>query len=271
MQVQDSLLFVSDLSARRLVVFRTDGRHVRTVSAERNVGTGSAGPVIAIPSRGGQVEVTAPGSINFRDDLYSRVLFRNAGRIDTLAIIPAGLFTFVVQQRAASRPSFAATGFGDGGAWAVLSDTLLAHADGYTGRIRWFVLGGTGAQVVHTATMPGRPAPLLRAEFDSVRARLEASYRQRDPSTRLTVTGAPAQRSLATQAVFDAIGNLWVAGAPSGQTVRWTVFSPRAQVLYTVMLPSSFRLNDVRGNRIYGRTMDADGVPIIRILELTRQ
>ncbi len=266
MQLQDSLLFISDLSARRLVVFRGDGSHVRTVSAGTQ---SSAGPVIAIPSRGGQVEVTSPSSVNFRDDLFSRVLFRYAERIDTIAAIPAGLFTFTVQQRKSSHPSFAATGFGDGGAWAVRSDTLLVHADGYTGRIRWLVLNSNGARVVYTAYMPSRPAPLPRTEFDSVRARLEASYKKRDPSTRLIITGAPAQRSLATQAVFDAAGNLWVGGAPSGQTIRWTVFSPRADVLYTVALSSAFRLSDVRGNRLYGRTIDADGVPVIRVLELT--
>lgn len=269
MQLQDSLLLVSDLSARRLVVFGLDGRHVRTVSAMQASNTGSSsGPVTAIPMRGGQIEVTTPGSVNFQADLFSRVLFRHAGRSDTIAVIPAGLFTFTVQQRNSSHPSFAATGFGDGGAWAVRSDTVLAHADGFSGRVRWITLSENGPRVAQTAMLPGPAAPLPRADFDSVRVRLEASYKKRDPSTRLVLTDAPTQRSLATHALFDATGNLWIGGAPVGRTVRWTVFSPRAQLLYTVSLPASFRLNDVRNGRLYGKTVDEDGVPVIRILEL---
>jgi len=272
MQLQDSLLLISDLSARRLVVFGLDGRHVRTVSAAQAADVGAAsGPVTAIPVRGGQIEITTPVSVNFQDDLFSRVLFRYAGRVDTVAVIPAGLFTFTVQQRNSSHPSFAATGFGDGGAWAVRSDTLLAHADGYSGRIRWFTLSGTGARVSQSAMLPARPAALPRSDFDSVRARLEASYKKRDPSSRLIVKDAPTQRSLATQAFFDATGNLWIGSAPSGRNVLWTVFSPRAQLLYTVAVPASLRLSDVRNSRLYGKTIDADGVPVIRVLELTGQ
>jgi hypothetical protein len=270
MQLQDSLLLISDLSARRLVVFGLDGRHVRTVSAMQATNSGSAsGPVTAIPMRAGQIEVTTPGSVNFRADLFSRVLFRHAGRTDTIAVIPAGLFTFTVQQRNSSHPSFAATGFGDGGAWAVRSDTLLAHADGFSGRVRWITLTESGPRVAQTATLPGPPAPLTRLDFDSTRAKLEASYRKRDASTRLLVTDAPTQRTLAAHALFEASGNLWIGGATGGRTVQWTVYSPRAQLLYTVTLPASFRLSDVRSGRLYGKTVDEDGVPIIRILELT--
>jgi sugar lactone lactonase YvrE len=106
-------------------------------------------------------------------------------------------------------------------------------------------------------------------DFDSTRAKLEASYRKRDASTRLIVTDAPTQRTLAAHALFDASGNLWIGGATGGRTVQWTVYSPRAQLLYTVTLPASFRLSDVRSGRLYGKTVDEDGVPIIRILELT--
>ncbi|HSJ63512.1 MAG TPA: hypothetical protein VK922_06335 [Gemmatimonadaceae bacterium] len=56
--------------------------------------------------------------------------------------------------------NFLTAGVGDGGAWALSGDSLLATADGYSGEVRWVKLDARSATVVRRARLSGQSRPV---------------------------------------------------------------------------------------------------------------
>ena len=152
----DSLI-VTDGMLRRVTVFDLDGKHLRT---ERLPTLEQDRPMYrVIPLRGGAIaSITIPQFSDSRaaHDPYIRILVRQSPDrgADTLATIRGDGVLYTVAGPSRARGMFT-PGFGDGGAWAVSGDTLLAVADGYSGEIRWFNFDHTGRHLQASATIQG--------------------------------------------------------------------------------------------------------------------
>jgi hypothetical protein len=197
----------------------------------------------------------------------------NPKRADTLVRIPTDE-GWVLER---GRGRAVRTPFGEGGAWALLGDSVLAHVDGYSGIVQWIRFSESGFEVSRADSMRRQVLPVTDADLSAVAAananaqQIRSSSNARGVAPQPAASGnssvlvnAPKYWSMATTAVFGLDGSLWV-GAPSSHataqqlgTNLWTIFPADGSQPLSAALPLRFRLVTVRGNKAYGTMVDGD-------------
>jgi hypothetical protein len=216
-----------------------------------------------------------------------------ASRADTLATFPIDAVWFdPVGGRSGMQPS----GFGDGGAWGVVGDSVIVLADGYAGTVRWLAITPNGAQVHRTESLrkvgaritPAEievqevrmiaamgPAMTVRMSTDTSRVQVQAPITFHPKPERGKMTSFLELWSVASRIIVSDDGAVWV-GAPRDirnlegnqatglldvtSTVdqnEWTVFPTRGAA-YVVSLPPTFQLRFARGDTLVGIGNDTE-------------
>lgn len=275
MAISRDQLVIDDLMLRRAVTYTLEGAHVRT--ANHPPSDGSDVPHATYRVREGWLLDVSPPNLRMdrsgvRTDVWWRLALRGpGGRVDSIGAIRGDMLEYTVSGASGRiTESFGSTGIGHGGAYAVLDDTLLVVADGYTGVVRWLAFGETGAITRRTE----RLAPLGRettpALFKDFEQQLTAGYRKRSPDRKLAFRNYPPRLSVATSVILAGNGDTWIAAAPEKRETSWTVFPPHPGAPFRVTLPNTFTFTDARGDRLYGYGKDLDDLPILLVYQLTR-
>jgi hypothetical protein len=179
--------------------------------------------------------------------------------------------------------TFAPSGFGNGGTWALSGDSVLAIVDGYIGTVEWLRMTPHGAETMQTNHLAGRSAVVTAQDVAQQEERIAMSSSaggggRSATITRATILNPPAHWSIATQSFFSCDGALWV-GAPHITTAlatrtttiennQWTVFTS-GTAPFSVDLPSSFRLRSVCGAYLVGDN-SSEGVTQVHVYRLGR-
>ncbi|MEJ7811846.1 MAG: 6-bladed beta-propeller [Gemmatimonadaceae bacterium] len=273
LRLSDSTVNVTDVTLRRVSSFTLDGKHLRTQRLPTLAGSLPGQKVFEL--RGGSTlavsaAIVSPSSNGASSPSVTvSVQPPSASRADTLLTYR----TDDVRWETSTTPGPSggmSTGFGDGGAWALLGDSLVAVADGYTGAVRWYIVDESGARLRRTASLGRQGKPVTSGDL----AGLERVFRTKYKGSRIAnlpvkFGAAPPLRSIATRAVFADDGSLWIAdGSSAGRTTPWSVFAAGASMPYVVQLPSSFTLTSVRGDRLYGYTKSEFDSPIAQVYRL---
>ena len=162
------------------------------------------------------------------------------------------------------------SGFGAGGAWAVLGDSVVAVADGHGGDVRWYTARSGRLQLTQTSTLGPTSVPVSGADIEG----LERHFREereatKAPAPALVEFEAPPRGSVAVKALFDDTGRPWVSHGPSpGGGSLWTVFTASGATAFGVQLPAGFDLMSVRGDRLYGAASSELESAAIRVYRL---
>jgi hypothetical protein len=132
LQVGDQTLTITDWMQRRTSTFTLEGKHIETRRYESPTKDGLF--AIVRPVRGGSaLLLTSPSGTNSRRDvtidLYSRVVFSSSdgASLDTLLAIRGDVALW--RMKGSWIANFLIADVGDGGAWALSGDSLLATAD----------------------------------------------------------------------------------------------------------------------------------------------
>jgi hypothetical protein len=268
----DSIVHVSDLGQRRMSYFSLDGRHLRT---SRDPAAGDVGLLRVTHLRNGQFVAVTPAHVGVTADRpgrtgspYSAVVFAAAGRaIDTLLRPHSGAASY--HPRSAQLPfGLVPTHAGRGGAHAVLGDSIVATADGYTGEVRWYRADRQGLRLLRTRQLESRSRPVTP---DDVRRMERDLYAQRQHLQRGMVIEPPPRISIATQALFSPDGSLWIRNTGGlGDAHIWTVLDAAGEVSIRLSLPAGFDLYHVRGDRLYGVTRTENDAPVVQVYRLVR-
>ncbi|HEX2077466.1 MAG TPA: 6-bladed beta-propeller [Longimicrobium sp.] len=268
----DTLVGVSDLAQQRMSWFSLDGRHLRTE------GTPMLGqtPVLRVrPLRYGRAVGATPNRMGVttasaqpEGSAYVAVVVLSRGAApDTLLRIHSGVAAF--HPRGTNVPfGTVASHMGWGGAHAVLGDSIVATADGYTGTVRWYRADRTGLTLLRTRQLPSRSRPL---NADDLR-RIERQIRREGPDLprRLEIS-APPRVSIASQALFSDEGFLWIRNTSEpGHAHVWTVFAPDGEIAYRLSLPMGFDLRHVSRDMLYGVAKTRNGTPVVNVYCLIR-
>ncbi|HEX2076852.1 MAG TPA: hypothetical protein VHG08_04060 [Longimicrobium sp.] len=157
---------------------------------------------------------------------------------------------------------------GEGGAEAVLGDSIVATANGYTGEVRWYRADRQGLTLVRTRQLPSRSRPVTQDDVRRMERELYA--RHRDLPRRL-VLEPPPRISVPTQALFAPDGSLWIRNTAGRNHAHvWTVFDAAGEITLRVSLPAGFDLRHVRGDRLYGVTRTENDAPMVQVYRLHR-
>ncbi len=263
--VVDSVVRVFDAGHYRVSVFARDGSHLET---------------IRLPSIPG---LYVSGRHHLRGDYALATttarFTRGADSDPYVTLLAVRLPSTVVDTLARHRSSAALwhkrdahapwalvdSGLGQGGAWALAGDTLLAIADGYAGTVSFFSVSEAGFSRVAEVQLPERGRPPTPAEM---RAIVSAATERSGLKAADVVVETPPMRSAATAAVFSDAGELWVRTVADGATIRWSVVDASRGVVREVRLPEGFELEAVRGDLLYGTTTTELDTPIVRVYRL---
>lgn len=268
----DSVVGVSDMTQHRISWFDLAGRHLRTEAAPM----AGESPVIRLrPLRHGRAIGVTPSRMGVRvgsaaptgSPVRAVVVLSARAEPDTLFRMHSGVAWF--HPRDAQVPfGTVHTHLGAGGAYAVLADSVVATADGYTGAVRWYRADATGLTLFRTRQLTSRSRPRTEADL----RRVERQIRREGPSLpRRLVIEAPERVSIATQALFSDEGMLWVRNTVEAERGHiWTVFDTRGEVAYRLQLPAGFELRHVRGDRLYGASQTPNGSPVVQVYRLVR-
>ena len=157
--------------------------------------------------------------------------------------------------------------FGSSAAWAVHGDSLLAIADGETGRVTWMVATASGMRAVRHDSIPGGGRPVSAADLRS----MAESFQRIELTGRFTrgvdIVDAPSVWSVAHRAFFSGDGSLWVGGVAQGGSITWAVFPPNTGA-FTTRVPADFWLSAVSQGRLYGYANDTDAGPVVRVYRM---
>lgn len=269
----DSIVHVSDPAQQRMSYFAPDGRHVRTT---RTPEVGERAVASLLPLRHGRSVGVTPARMSSGPEgetdlrMVEVLVLGAGGRADTLLRLHSGASSF--HPRGASLPfGMFESHAGPGGAHAVLGDSLVATANGYSGEVRWYRADPGGLSLIRTRQLPSRSRAVTP---DDVR-RMERTLRAQDRPNELPrqlVIDPPPRISIATQALFAADGSLWIRNTAGRDHAHvWTVFDPRGEIAYRLSLPAGFDLRHVRGDRLYGITRSQDDAPLVRVYRLVRR
>lgn len=268
--VVDSLVRVSDLGLQRMTYFTLTGRHVRTSGT---TASSDLSLLRVLPLRNGHRVGVTPTAVGVSTSgrtgsPYAAVVFAGAGGVvDTLLRPHSGVGIY--HPRNAQVPlGLFETHAGRGGAHAVLGDSVVATADGYTGEVRWYRVDGQGLTLFRTRQLESRSRPVTP---DDVRRMERELYAQRQHLQRGMVIEPPPRISIATQALFAPDGSLWIRNTGGrGQGHVWTVLNPAGEVSIRLSLPAGFDLYHVRGDRLYGVARTENDAPVVQVYRLVR-
>ena len=269
----DSVIRVSDLGQQRISRFSLEGRHLST---DRAPFLGEAPVLRMVPLRHGRMIGVTPAHYGVYADgrsnsnPFSTVLVASPGtpvRYDTLLRYHSGATAY--------HPPDANVPFGTvdshvgmGGSYAVLGDSIVATADGYTGTVRWYRVGPEGLRLVRTRQLHSR-SRLVSADD---RRLIERRVRERSPRfPRELVLETPPRVSVATQALFADDGTLWIRNTGEGVPEHvWTLFDSEGEVSLRIRTPSGFDLRAVAGDRLYGVAKTENDSPLVRVYRMIR-
>jgi hypothetical protein len=274
--IEDSSVVVRDNGqVPRVLLFSLDGKHMltRSVPAESSYTQTYVlhGGLKLIARRA----LTAGNSVANRSTPEHIVLVQKAGsrQSDTLAKVRSGTTQYPLGNgRTGSLPS----GFGDGGAWAVSGDSLVALIDGYAGTVKWYVASAAGLELKRTARLGTTGAAVTpediaerEAEMSRGAVGLTGRGEHTSASEQIRMLNPPTQWSVASRAFFSVDGSLWVSGPPTRdkRTIVWTVFPPTGAP-FLVNLPSGFTLRAVRGDDMFGVGVTKEGASVVVGLRL---
>ena len=262
-------LWVMDLGARRVSVFRPDGSIDRSYSRPKAFGCqcgwiASDGSLIE-----GQRRVLAPS-------VFADVI----GRVDTTGTFLDSLVLPLDREAKPSTkllplepfaPRLLVAFDGIGGLW-------FGYSDRY--RIVHVLLGGDTTVVVERDV---EPSALSSSEIERSQPQLERFAKEVGlPPNSGNLGGR--KRPMLAALVVDSAGNIWVARtSPKDEfTSEFDVFKANGRFLGTVRSPIALGVNSIvtppmnptplliHGNRLYGITRDADGIEQIVILSIVR-
>jgi hypothetical protein len=266
----DTLVAVSDLGQQRMTYFSMDGRHLRT---QRDPTPGGLPLLRVVALRNGQIVgvtpsvmgVSARGSGRTGSPFAAVIVAGAGGSVDTLLRPHAGSALFHPRDAAAPFGTFE-THAGRGGAHAVLGDSILAVADGYSGQVTWYRAERQGLTRLRTRQLDSRSRAVTP---DDVRRMERQLYAQFAELPRGLVVEPPPRVSIATQALFAPDGSLWIRNtAGRGIAHVWTVFDQAGSVKMRLSLPTGFDLLHVSGDRLYGVTRTANDAPVVQVYRM---
>jgi hypothetical protein len=268
----DTVVGVVDLAQQRMSHFTTDGRHLRT----EPVPTLDEVPVVRLtplrygravgqtPSRMG---VSGGGAVREGSPYVALVVLSRGARPDTLLRMHSGVSAF--HPRDAPVPfGTVSSHMGWGGAHAVLGDSVVATADGYSGTVRWYRVERNGLALFRTRELPSRSRALTRDDVRRIERRVRS---QGGDIPRRLVIEAPPRVSIASQALFSDRGFLWIRNTADPDLPHvWTVFAPDGEIAYRLSLPAGFHLRHIRGDLLYGSAKSANDAALVRVYRLRR-
>jgi hypothetical protein len=268
--VVDSVVRVSDLALQRMTYFTLDGRHLRTS------GTTAPSDLVllrVLPLRHAHLVGVTPTSVGVNThgrtgSPYAAVVFAGAsGAVDTVLRPHSGVAIY--HPRNAQVPlGLLQTHAGRGGAHAVLGDSIVATADGYTGEVRWYRVDRQELTLFRTRQLQSRSRPVTP---DDIRRMERDVYAKSPDFPRRLVIEPPPRISIATEALFAPDGSLWIRNTGgSGDAHVWTVFNPAGEVSIRLSLPRGFDLYHVRGDRLYGVARTENDAPVVQVYRLVR-
>jgi hypothetical protein len=265
----DSVVRVNDAAQRRVSSFTLSGDHRETrqlpslpelnlvltydLQNDNVVGVSAARHALGHPTDNPTIAV-----VTFR---------RNHPSVDTLLVYHAGAVLWHPADRLMPW-GIVPAGFGEGGAWATSGDSLVAVANGYSGRIQWYRVGPDGLQVTRTIEL-GLPS-VPRTERDLGKMEREFRSARKDRLGRIAFE-VPPQWSVASKALFADDGSLWLrANATSERGYIWSIVAPGERTEKRVRLPTGFDLHAVRDGRLYGVSKTENDVPVVQIYRWRR-
>lgn len=267
----DSIVHVSDLGQRRMSYFSLDGRHLRTA---RDPGLGDVTLLGVTHLRNGQFVAVTPARVGVTTGGSGRtgspdgaVVLASGSQMDTLLRLRSG--AAIYHPRNAPVPfGLFQTHAGEGGAHAVLGDSIVATADGYTGEVRWYRVDRQGLTLFRTRQLESRSRPVTPDDIRRIERQL---YTERHHLPRGLVIEPPPRISIATQALFAPDGSLWIRNTGGrGHGHVWTVLDAAGEVSIRLSLPAGFDLYHVRGDRLYGVTRTENDAPVVQVYRLVR-
>jgi hypothetical protein len=268
----DTVVRVVDLAQQRMSHFTADGRHLRTepVPMLDEVPVVRLTPLRygrAIGQTASRMGISGGGAVRQGSPYVALVVFSRGARPDTLLRMHSGVSAF--------HPHDAPVPFGTvsshmgwGGAHAVLGDSVIATADGYSGTVRWYRVERNGLTLYRTRELPSRSRELTRDDLRRIERRVR---RQSADLPRRLVIEAPPRVSIASQALFSNEGFLWLRNTADPDLPHvWTVFGTDGEIAYRLSLPAGFHLRHVRGNLLYGTATTANDASVVRVYRLVR-
>jgi hypothetical protein len=273
-------LGVYDFSLRRLTVLSPEGAFARTVILARPPGvTGMGGPTpvggfadgsiaafVAPPptpgagqERGAVHRLTATWSRHAASGAFISTLGQSPGGELFLELADGQVINWALpfQRRLRVAVSVDRVFAGDGSEPSVVS----LHRDRVgSGSIPLTV--GT-LTVTPADVAANREAQLERAPNAQQRGQLETSFSKAPAPTTM-----PAFADLRV----DSDGAVWVQEypRPRAATVRWRVYSSTSVQIASIVLPSSFGITDIRGDRVAGIWRDENDVETVRVYRIRR-
>ena len=147
---------------------------------------------------------------------------------------------------------------------ALLGDSILALANGYSGEVTWYRANAGGLSRIRTAALPIASRPVTAADLTA------AELRSRDPDQEVVaprvLVEAPPRWSAASSALFADDGSLWiksVVDTDSGEV--WQVFPAGGRPVRVHQMPANFELRAVRRELIYAVSRTANGADRVRV------
>jgi hypothetical protein len=267
----DSLVRVSDLGQRRMSYFGLDGRHVETV---RSPVLGEIPLLGLAPLRNGWAVGATPSRMGVDADgtitgspWVAVIATGPGGRTDTLLRLHSGTASVYPRDGRGPYGPFGSH-VGRGGAHAVLGDSIVATADGYSGEVRWYRADRGGFTLVRTRQLQSRSRPVTGEDVRRIQREL---YARNPHFPRGLVIEPPPRVSIAIQALFAPDGPLWIRNTGGrGHGHVWTVFNPAGEVSIRLSLPAGFDLYHVRGDLLYGVTRTRNDAPVVQVYRLVR-
>lgn len=259
---------IFDGALRRVTAFSLEGE---LISTQPLAGEHGAALVVAYPLAnrsfiGVTASIYSPGTPS-HNPYVAVIHVRTDARADTLIRYRSG---GVVWTNSSESRHWGVVdgGLGDGGAYALLGDSVVATVDGYGGTIRWFRLAGDRMAPVAERTLGIRGTSTGRED----ERRIEAELRRTRPSFPPRVTlELPPLRSAATDAFFASDGMLWVKASIEravGGGTTWLGSRAGDAAITRLVVPPGVELRAIDGTRAYTVAASPLGAPVVRVFRL---
>lgn len=262
----DSLVQVFDGQQQRVSVFGLDGSHRST---RRLPAMSDPLPTAVYPLRGGALLGLAPArySSNAAEtELNHLVTYRVPGEADSQILFSyrSGAVSWHPVGEAVPYGLFPG-GFGNGGAVALHGDSLIALADGYSGKVNWLSADASGLTNIREAHIPVASVPVTDAHLRAAERRFREDRDSQLP--RRLALESPPYWSVASRALFADDGSLWIQATVDGAAGEvWSVFLAEGEPR-VIRMPENFELRSIHRNRMYGMSLTANDAQMVRIFE----
>jgi hypothetical protein len=204
----------------------------------------------------------------FRPDAPIFRIAADAGSADTLGIFPG----LEIAMRATDRGySFGPPPFGRNLHYFVHDDRVFVGT-AERNAVRVYDVEGRLLRIIRG---PDADLTITADLVDSYHESLLEVSRERGFDPDVVAAGfkdevLPPARTAYSQLLVDDRGCLWLAEgvSPFMAPAKWTVFGPDGTMLGDVAMPAGFRIQDVRGGRVVGTTVDEFDIQYVHIYAL---